>query len=84
MCVREGMCRCQEVMVEMVSEESEEPLAGDVPSTPSTSDSEIAHRMIREAEEAAAKVEIQAHVARMAEATEGDEGEAVNGEVAIL
>ena len=49
--------------METVSEESEEPLARDVPSTPSTSDSEIARRMIHEAEEAAAEAEIQAHVA---------------------
>ena len=78
------MCRCQEVMVDTISEESEEPLAGDVPSTPSTSDSEVARRMIHEAEEAAAEAEIQAHVARMAEAAEGDEGEVIEGEVAIL
>ena len=66
--------------MDTISEESEKPLAGDVPSTPSTSDSEVARQMIHEAEEA----EIQAHVARMAEATECDEGGVIEGEVAIL
>ena len=72
------------MMVDMMSEESEEPLAGDITSTPSISASETARRMIHEAEEAAAEVEIHAHVARMAEAMEEDEEEVIEGQVAIL
>ena len=82
--IREGMCHCQDVMIDTVSEESEEPLAGDVASTPSMSASETARRMIHEAEEAAAEAEIQAHVARMAEAMEEDDGGVIEGEVAVL